>query len=929
MTDPLKVQRIFDAVARLPENERSRWLDERCDDEKIRSKVELLLEHYDAPPEEFDEPASQHFTEALAPEPKQIEQYLIIRKVGEGGMGIVYEAEQDSPKRRVALKIIRPGFATPQLLRRFEFEAQVLGRLDHRGIAQIHEAGSTKIAGTTAPFFAMEFVDGEPLDVHVRKQALGLLDRLELIARVCDAVHHAHQKGILHRDLKPANILIKLEQTGTDRSRSSHSSNIDTIGQPKILDFGVARATDSDLRTTTLLTNVGQIIGTLAYMSPEQIEGPSDDLDTRCDVYALGVILYGVLANELPHDVAGKPVPEAARIVVEETPTRLGAIDSTWRGDIETIVAKAMDVDRDQRYSSAAELADDIRRHLRDEPIIGRPPSMLYQARKFARRNKILVRGIAATFLALLLGLIGISYLLLEVTKEKDEVQRAHDRAEALSGFQSKVLDIGVKTVKRGLADGLRSEHEQGLNELKLSESHHEAVTNAFEDSLSIINITNLARGVLSAAIAERARETIDDGFTKDPVTEADLRVSVGKMFRSLGMYEDMVAEMQKAQVIYREHLGDTHLDTLRTIRRTGTALKRMGFLEQAETQLVEALEGFRIELGLQARETLKCQRNVCDLLLAQHKLGPAESCTRELLELMVITLGDDDRATLSARSLLGVVLLEQGRPEEALGLFKELLEWYERVSGEDHTVTLVARNNLMSALYKFGMLEEAEPYARDCVASFARLKGDDHPSTIRSVSNLARVVMQLGKLEEAEELLRGAYEASKRALNPEAEVRVKCTSNFIDVLIELDRPKEAEVYARELLAVHREMGGAHVVKASCALEQLGITLINQEQFSSAETAIQECLDIRLAIDPNHWETNRASALLGASLAGQRRFEEAESLMIEPFQVLLAARDELPPVTGDSILTFLRSRVIALYEAWGKPGEAERWRSEK
>src|SRR6185295_10970606 len=302
--------------------------------------------------------------------PTRIGHYAIIRILGEGGMGTVYEAQQESPKRAVALKVIRAGHVSPAMLRRFEHESAVLGRLQHPGIAQVYEAGTVPDErGHPVPFFAMEFIRGVPLTEYAKSKGLGTRDRLDLVARICDAVYHA---------LKPGNILV------------------DESGQPKVLDFGVARATDSDIQQTTIQTDIGQIIGTVPYMSPEQVGGDPSELDTRSDVYALGVIAYELLSGRLPYSLDKRMIHEAVRIIREEEPTRLSSINRTLRGDVETIVAKALEKEKSRLYQSAESLGSDIRRYLKDEPITARPASTWYHVRKFSRRNRGLVAGLGA-----------------------------------------------------------------------------------------------------------------------------------------------------------------------------------------------------------------------------------------------------------------------------------------------------------------------------------------------------------------------------------------------------------------------------------------------------------------------------------------------------------------------------------------------------
>src|SRR5439155_15393719 len=344
---------------------------------------------------------------ALRP-PPTVPGYRIVRLMGHGGMGAVYEAEQDNPRRSVALKMIRPGVGSPDLVKRFGRETQVLGRLHHPGIGQIYAAGVTD---NGQPYFAMELIHGPPLLAYAERERLDTAARLGLMARICDAVQHAHDHGVIHRDLKPANILV------------------DEQGQPKILDFGVARATDADLQTTAG-TEIGQVVGTLAYMSPEQVEGKPDGIDLRSDVYALGVTLFQLLAGRLPYSLQDLPLAEAARVIRDRDPERLGSVNTSLRGDIETITAKAIEKDKDRRYPTAAALAADLRRYLAGEPIAARPASAWYQFRKFARRNKAAVAGVVATFAALVSGLaLAVTFAVGEAEQRRLAVE---GRQEAL-----------------------------------------------------------------------------------------------------------------------------------------------------------------------------------------------------------------------------------------------------------------------------------------------------------------------------------------------------------------------------------------------------------------------------------------------------------------------------------------------------------------
>ncbi|MFO0833625.1 MAG: protein kinase [Phycisphaerales bacterium] len=403
-----RVEEIFLAAVELPERDRLAHVDTCCaGDEELRREVLSLLEHQ----EEIDQPGGSSFMdskaapglslltqigatalkgdELLLPPDRRLGNYTVQGVLGQGGMGVVYLAEQERPRRTVALKVMRRGVGSDRLVRRFEFEAELLGKLQHPGIAQVYEAGTFKDSqsGTAHPYIAMELVRGKAITKHAEERKLGTRERLALAAQVCDALHHAHMCGVIHRDLKPANILA------------------DDTGQTKILDFGVARTTDRDIGVTTMQTSVGQIIGTLPYMSPEQIAGDTDDIDTRSDVYSMGVVLYELLTGRLPHEFRGRSLPEAARLISDEAPMRLSVIDRSLRGDIETIVGKSLSKDKSRRYQSAAEVAADLRAYLEGRPIAARQDSALYVLRTQLNRY----RGAVAAAILFLFALIGFA----------------------------------------------------------------------------------------------------------------------------------------------------------------------------------------------------------------------------------------------------------------------------------------------------------------------------------------------------------------------------------------------------------------------------------------------------------------------------------------------------------------------------------------
>ena len=413
-------EEVFQEASELPREARDAFVESACgNDASLRETVHRLLAALESMGD-FLKPAALYPEEAWLdeeqPHPARIGDYEILRVLGAGGMGIVYEARQQSPRRRVALKVIHPAFVSAHWLRQFEREAEILGHLHHPGVAMIYEAGVAEVEYPgrplcRLPFLAMEYIEGIPLDRFATEHALDTRQRLELLALICDAVQHAHDHGIVHRDLKPSNILV------------------DAQAQPKVLDFGIARVSGAEWQVLTAATATDQFVGTVPYMSPEQVGGAPRTIDVRSDVYSLGVILYELLTGRLPIDTRHSSLPEAIRAIREDEPSRPGSLDATLRGDIDSIVGKALRKEKHRRYATAGELAADIRHHLRSEPIQARPTGAFYYLGKFARRNKIMVGGIAATIAALAIGLVAVTVFARREAAARQVAERAAHEA--------------------------------------------------------------------------------------------------------------------------------------------------------------------------------------------------------------------------------------------------------------------------------------------------------------------------------------------------------------------------------------------------------------------------------------------------------------------------------------------------------------------
>ena len=449
-SDPAAVDRLFDELCDLPAGERTAFLQGNVQDSAVRQQLRRLLTHFDEETRAFGILPGLETSGAL---PERIGPYRVQSLLGTGGMGVVYLARRGGEDAPVALKVLRHSLGSTHLRNRFRREAAVLRRLDHPGICRFLDAGEDDTPGASLPYLAMEYLAGEPLLEHARKHGLDDRQRVELMARICDAVHHAHELGVVHRDLKPSNVLVLPEE------------DAERVGRPKVLDFGVARAVGEDFATLTMTeTGTGALVGTVAYMSPEQVAGKTDAVDERSDVYSLGVILFELLAHRLPYAITGLPVPVIARVIQEEEPSRLGSAIERLRGPLENVAAKALEKEKRRRYPSAAELAADLRRFLLGQPVQAKPPTLIHQALKFARRHRALTATVAGTMLALSIGLVTTIWFALGEVRARQISDRRLYRAQ---------LEATAMAIARGDAKTAEGELESAKEELRGWEWHH------------------------------------------------------------------------------------------------------------------------------------------------------------------------------------------------------------------------------------------------------------------------------------------------------------------------------------------------------------------------------------------------------------------------------------------------------------------------
>jgi len=798
--------------------------------------------------------------------PARIGRYTIVRILGEGGMGTVYEAQQESPKRAVALKVIRVGNVSAALLRRFEHESAVLGRLQHPGIAQVYEAGTVQDErGQPVPFFAMEFIRGVPLTEYATTKHLGTRERLDLVARICDAVYHAHQKGVIHRDLKPGNILV------------------DESGHPKVLDFGVARAIDSDIQQTTMQTDIGQLIGTVPYMSPEQVSGDPSELDTRSDVYALGVIAYELLAGRLPYDLNRRAIHEAVRVIREDEPTRLSSINRELRGDVETIVAKALEKEKTRRYQSVESLATDIRRYLKDEPITARPASTWYQARKFSRRNKGLVAGMGAAFVCLSLGLVLSLMSRADAVRARNDEKTRADELKKVADFQGQMLaQVDPTTAGVRLAEDVRERYGAVLAKSLVSEGDRPPLTEAFVGQFSRINATDTAMRLIDQTILKPTAEAIGKQFADQPTVAATLRNVLAARYHDLGM-DQAAADLERlALADRRSTLGEDHADTIVSIRNLAVYTNALGSRADAVTLYREALEKSRRVHGQDHAETLECMTGLGACCLAQGSLDEAEQLFRDSLAARRRMLGDDDSDTLTSMAFWGNLLRERGRLGEAEAQFRDVLARRRRVLGEDHIRTLTSLNDLGAILKYEGQFMEAGTFFREVVDRRRRLLGEMHPATLSAIQNLASVLVQAEQFDEAESLTREALTKQRELLGPDHASTLVTLGNFCVYLINRNRFADAEPLCRETLERRTRVLGENNTGTLIANNVMGLCLVRQGRLEEGEPYWRNAQAIaRRTLGVDHPETLVYTHNLGGLATDQKKYEVAEQLFRE------------------------------------------------
>ena len=658
----------------------------------------------------------------------------ILRIIADGGMGRVYEGLQHKPRRTVAVKVIRSGIITPALMKRFEYESQVLASLTHPGIAQIHSVGLQSVAGTVVPYFVMEMIpDAKSLVDYASDHSLPTHARVALFRRVSEAVAYGHQKGIIHRDLKPGNILV-----GAD-------------GTPKVIDFGVARSTDADRALTTMHTHVGQLIGTLQYMSPEQFAAEPDELDVRADVYAMGVVLYELLAGRPPYDVAHKGVFEVAHVVRDVDPAPLSSVNKTLRRDLATIVHKCLEKDRGRRYSSAAELAADLGRYLVGDPIIAAPMGFVDGVTRLARRHRIAATAAATVFLALVGATLAVTTFAIRAEREK---------TLAVASRREAMLNAAEARSNEQLAI---AERDRASEQEALARKEKNRTQRLFDFLIDSIRRANPYTGRSDMTVLEMLRtagKQTPEHFRDDPHLQGDMLQAVGQVLHFSGDYAAARPILEEAVSLWRKELAAGRREDR---DRLAGALQNLGALYRARREydlaspvLEEALGMAEEMYGANDVRTAGFVGESAALCHEQGDAMKAEQLHRRQFAIYLDAYGENHERTGIALTAVGCALASQGRFSEAEVVFRRMLRVHEELFKGMHPRIAESSMHLGAALRLQGRLKEARPFLERALDMCERTLGSEHDVT-------GEVLMHLGIISASEERHEEASKAFER----------------------------------------------------------------------------------------------------------------------------------------------------------------------
>jgi len=785
-----RVSALFLEALALEPDQRESFLEERAGAERqLLREVHELLEQQEADSDFLSTPVLGNDFKVLPPEqveqaplPRRLAGYRIMGRLGAGAMGVVYHARGGEPERDVALKLLRPGMADAEAIARFTREAHLLGKLDHPGIARIFSAGATDEGAGPQPWLAMELVRGSDLLEYVENEGLERSARVELMANVCDAVEHAHQRGVVHRDLKPGNV------------------SVDQSGQPHVLDFGVACSLDEELDRTTLLTRPGELLGTLPYMSPEQASCDAKAVGVRSDIYSLGAMLYELLAGRRPHDLAGLSLPEAVRVVAELDPPQLATIDPDLRGDLDHIVHTAMQHDPARRYEHAADLAADLRRYLCGEGVHASPPSASEQLGRLIRRH----RRLAATFVgaaALLIALsggLGLGWL--QALEAKAEAEAEAARKEQVTDYMISMLGgfqgDPTTTVREALEAAASNVDEVFADDpITLGTLHHE-LGKAFNQLGDYERAEHQVR---------RAHAVMREHLGADDPRTLGVSGDIGAALSRQGRFAEAVEHLEGSWQDHVRVLGAGHPLTTSCRGDLVIACTKVGRHEEAEEHARANLET-RVEvLGEDDPRTVVSLMHLANSVWARGEDEGVIALLEEAWTRSKEVLGADDWQTLEMGNTLSMALLDTD-PERAQELMQDVLEGRRETLPPGHPSILQSLNNVASLHVESERFDEAEGLFRQALEQQELKLTLYHPDTITTLGNLGYCLRAAGRHEEAETYMRRAVLAAMEVY-PANHFRLGTLHRNLGLLLaDLGRHAEAEP---EMLAAQRIISAA------------------------------------------------------------------------------------------------------------------------